>query len=138
MEELLRLMAGPLMFFLYPHEYRIVNSKGTAKGNALIDLQHGELRWRLLRDRSQLHLELGVAPKYASYSPDILMRWLGDAPSTGLLTEEAMDWLRTHLSEIERTLEHSTREQTLREWDELTQLRAASMRGPGRGHTPAK
>jgi hypothetical protein len=131
MEELLRLLANQLMFFVDPHGYSIVSSVGTANGSAFLDLKRGNLSWRLCRDRSQVTLELRLREdrEYPSYSTDILKRWLSGErdDDAALLTDDVVTWIQDHLTDIETAVE-LRRHETIKEWDTLKRLRAKELR----------
>ena len=132
MAELLQLLAGQLIFFLDPHGYSLVRSQGSAAGSAFVDLQRGDLVWRLARARGEVTIELRVneTREYPAYSTDILKRWLtGERDDdAALLTAETANWLGDHLAEIEGALE-SRRAATIRDWESLKKRRSKELFG---------
>ena len=132
MLELLRLLAGPLLFFLDPHEYALVNSGGTAEGSAFIDLQKGDLIWRLARDRGQLMLDVRLVGKSPeeSYSTDILIQAAEREFSkmTALLTDNVVNWLGANLELVEASLMED-RANTIELWERMEARRADELFG---------
>ena len=132
MRELLHLLANQLNFFLDPHGYSIIGSGGTAAGNAFVDMRRGDLIWRLVRDRTQVTLELRFEgdPDSKAYSTDILKRWLSGErdDEAALLTDAIAVWVRDHLPEIEKAL-GERREETISAWASLERLRAKELFG---------
>lgn len=130
--ELLQLLAGQLIFFLDPHGYSIVRSRGSSAGSALVDLKRGDVVWRLTRDRGQVTIELRLdeTREYPTYSTDILKRWLtGERDdAAALLTAETAKWLRDHLGEIEGALD-SRRTATIQDWESLKKRRSKEQFG---------
>lgn len=132
MAELLRILANRLIFFLDPHGYSIINSEGSAAGNAYIDMKRGDLIWRLARAKAQVTVELRLQEnrEYPAYSTDVLKRWLSGErdDEAALLTDEVALWVRDHLGEIEQALQER-RAETIAEWDSLKRRRAKELFG---------
>ena len=104
MTKLLQMLATELVFFLDPHRYVIVGSGGSANGDAYVDLQRGDLVWRLATGRSELSLELRLQADrdYPAYSTDILKRWTSGErdDDAARLTPEIAVWVAQNLSRI--------------------------------------
>lgn len=125
-------LATQLIFFLDHHGYRIIDSAGSAAGNAYIDLERGDLVWRIGVAKAQLTLDLRFERDrdHPAYLTDVLQRWLSGERDDqfALLTDEVAAWVAAHLSDIEQALdEHRTG--TVAEWASLKRLRAQELFG---------
>lgn len=135
MGELLKVLAEWLSFFFVDGRYRLVNSEvGATYGDAFIEFASDKLRWRLVRDRSQISLSCrpvhGNLKDWDWFSTDILIRLItGHRVESALLTEEVAKWLHIHLSEIEERFEANRLEQTIRDLKHLERIRAKELFG---------
>jgi hypothetical protein len=135
MTELLRVLAGWLLFFLSDNRYRLVDSHvGTTYGDALIEFASTTLRWRLTRDRSQLLLDCrpltGVSKHQEWFSADLLIRLIsGRRVESGVLTEETASWFEQNLPEIEERFSTERSEETVNELKKLKRIRAKELFG---------
>ena len=107
MVELLKVLCVWLSFFFAENRYRLVDSEvGTTYGDALVEFASDTLRWRLVRDRSQISLNCRPARgKYKDwewFSTDVLIRLItGCRVESAELTEEVASWFQANLSDIE-------------------------------------
>jgi len=105
MNELLRLIAGPLAFTLEPGRFRFVNSStGRSFGDARITLESAVLRLDLVRDRSQVsaRLQPTVGPSDDWFWIGVFRRVLdGDRPGSDELDAGGVDFLRRWLDVLE-------------------------------------
>jgi len=130
MAELLRILADWLIFFFDDNRYRLVYSEvGSTYGDALVELTSDRIRWRLVRDRSQVRLICqpveGTYKKWDWFSIDLLMRLItGSPPNSAMLTPEVAQWLSVHLTEIEERFANNRLPETIRELRHMERVRA--------------
>lgn len=135
MVELLKVLAEWLSFFFVENRYRLVYSEvGTTYGDALVEFASDRLRWRLIRDRSQILLNCRPARgKYKDwewFSTDLLIRLItGRRVESAVLTEEMARWFYANLSDIEERFAADRLEQTVRDLKQLTRVRAKELFG---------
>lgn len=135
MAELLRVLREWLLFFFASDRYRLAHSQvGPSFDDALIEFASNTLRWRLVRDRSQILLNCRPAEgKYKDwewYSADVLIRLItGQRVDSAVLTQDMATWFEKNLSEIERRFSDERREETKRELKKLEKLRAKELFG---------
>jgi hypothetical protein len=133
--ELLRVLAEWLSFFFADNRYRLVDSDvGPTYGDALVEFASDTLRWRLIRDRSQVLLDCqptnAVSKRSEWFSADLLIRLIGgDRVDSGVLTEEMASWFAENLSEIEERFSAARLEETATELKMLKRLRARELFG---------
>lgn len=135
MVELLKVLAEWLSFFFADNRYRLVDSQASESfGNAVIEFASDTLRWRLVRDRSQIFLDCrpvkGKYKEWEWYSADILIRLLtGNRVESAVLTQEMAVWFGKNLSEIEARFSENRLAETLRELKKLEHLRSKELFG---------
>ena len=135
MGELLRVLREWLLFFFADNRYRLVYSQvGPSFNDALIEFASPILRWRLVRDRSQICLLCRPAEgKYRDwewYSADILIRLIaGHRVKSAVLTEDTANWFKNNLSEIEQRFSDEQIEETEHELKKLERLRSKELFG---------
>lgn len=105
MDELLRFVASHLMFLFESRGYRIVDSRtrGAARDGLLV-LEAESLRLRLVRDRTEMHLDFQPNPSVDDdwIGIGVARRWLiDDRPGFDHLDDSAVAFLREHLEDIE-------------------------------------
>lgn len=105
MAELLRFMATHLMFLFDSGKYRIVDSRsGRPAGDGLVVVESDSVRFRLVRDRSEMHLDIQPNPTDNGewFGIGVVRRWLlGERPGYDYLDASTVSFLRDHLATIE-------------------------------------
>jgi len=135
MAELLKVLGNWLVFFFEDNRYHLIYSEvGDSFDNALIEFESDRLRWRLVRDRSQILLNCrpseGKFKDWEWYSADILIRLItGDQIQSAVLTQDMASWFECNLSDIERRFSEDMIEDTQRELKKLERLRAKELFG---------
>lgn len=135
MVELLKVLAEWLSFFFAENRYRLVDSLvGTTYGDALVEFSSDTLRWRLIRDRSQILLDCqpvgGGYKRSEWFSTDLLIRLItGRRVESAVLTEEMASWFEENLSEVEDRFSADRLDGTVRELKRLKRLRAKELFG---------
>jgi hypothetical protein len=135
MGELLRILREWLLFFFADNRYRLVHSQvGPSFDDALVEFASDTLRWRLVRDRSQILLNCrsagGKHKDWEWYSSDVLIRLLtGRRVDSAVLTEDMANWFKSNLTEIEQRFSAEALEETKRELKKLEHLRAKELFG---------
>lgn len=135
MAELLRILREWLLFFFAGNRYRLVHSQvGPSFDDALIEFVSNTLRWRLVRDRSQVFLDCRLAEgkdkDWEWYSADVLIRLIaGRRADSAVLTQGMAAWFEANLPEVERRFSDDRREETRRELKKLEKLRAKELFG---------
>ncbi len=135
MAELLGVLREWLIFFFTDNRYRLVHSEvGTSFGDALIEFASRTLRWRLVRDRSQILLNCrpaeGRYKDWEWYSADLLMRLVtGHRVESAVLTQDMARWFEGNLSEIEQRFSEERLEETQRELKKLERQRGKELFG---------
>ena len=108
MAELLRFIASHLMFLFDSDRYRVIDSRsrGTS-GDGFVVLESDSIRLRLVRDRSQMHLEIQPNPPDGEdwFGIGVARRWLlSERPGFDYLDESSVTFLRDHLGQLESEL----------------------------------
>lgn len=130
MVELLRVLADWLNFFFINNRYRLDHSQvGPSSNDALIEFVSGTLRWRLVRDRSQVLLSCRPSKKgYKEsewYSADIIIRFITEQKvDSAVLTQDMAAWFERNLSEIEQRFSTEQLDVTIAALKRLEQLRS--------------
>jgi hypothetical protein len=128
--ELLQILSSWLYFFLEPKGYRICDSKVfEGFGNASIVLERNELKWRLVRDRSQVFLDVRPpeGPDYAWYSLDLITTLLLGTAHWSEITAESARWVEENIDEIESRFHPTARAATVRKLKELQRRRSKAL-----------
>lgn len=135
MVDLLKVLVEWLSFFFAENRYRLVHSEvGTSFGDALIEFVSETIRWRLVRDRSQIFLDCrparGEHKDWEWYSSDVLIRLItGQRVESAELTQDMANWFESNLSEIELRFSNERLEETKLQLKKLEQLRAKELFG---------
>jgi len=107
MTELLLFLIEHLAFLYAPDRYRFVDSRTSEGfGDAYLVLESDALRVRLVRDRSQLFMDVQSVGQHGDrdwYSIDIVRQLVtGERQTTAELSPDYAQFLERHLDEIER------------------------------------
>jgi hypothetical protein len=132
MRELLHTLEERLDFFFEPPPYRLVDSGLGSMGNAYVTLEREHLTWRLVRDRSQLHLECRWSddPEDRWFTTDLLTRLIEDRQvESAELDAETAAWVGDHLRDIEARFDPAVVSTTIGELHELKRRRAKELFG---------
>ncbi len=133
MAEILKALSDWLLFFFAEDRYRLVDSSvSRSMGNASVTFVSDKLRWRLVRDRSQLFLDCRPEKGHDDlwYSVDLFMRLFDDkAPESAVLTQEMSVWVEQKLPWIEEAFSEEKSQHTISDLKVLKRQRAKELFG---------
>jgi hypothetical protein len=129
MIEILQFLIKFLAFLIVDGRYRFVNSMVSSSfgGDAFIVLESDKMRWRIVRDRTQMFAEFQSIKDDEKnwYTTDLLQRLLTESHvKTAELSPEVAFFLGSRIIEIESMFEESCLKKTRRDLADLERIRA--------------
>jgi len=129
MEEILRYLMKYCSFLYSPNQFRFVDSHSSESfGNALLVLEHEDLRVQFVRDRGQIFLDFQPTSKKSKrdwYSIDIVKQLVtGKIEPSAEMDSEKAEFLKNNLDKIEQLFSTANMESTIKKLRELERARA--------------
>ena len=128
-EEILKLLMKHCSFLYSQKKFRFVDSDVSESfGNALLVLEHENLRLRFVKDRDQIFLDFKPANKKGEkywFSIDIVKQLVtGRIEDSAELDSEKAVFLKTNIDEIEQLFSTTKTEDTIKKLKDLERDRA--------------
>jgi len=129
MEEILRYLMKHCSFLYSPNKFRFVDSDSSDSfGNALLVLEHQDLRLQFIRDRGQLFLDFqprSINNKREWFSIDNVKQLVtGKIEPSAEMDSEKAEFLKIHLDEIEQLFSTTNVQSTIKKLKVLERERA--------------
>ena len=129
MEEILQYLKKHCSFLYAPNQFRFVDSESSESfGNALLVLEHEDLRLKFVKDRGQLFLDFQPTSskrKKDWFSIDIVKQLVtGNIEPSAEMDGEKAKFLKNNLDEIKRLFSPDNLEDTIKKLRDLERQRA--------------